>query len=57
MIYCIFCVDMRTCDCLNGWHAHSTDILNVQFSVDETSIFSLGADGKVGITTINDSIF
>jgi len=39
--------DMRTCDCLNGWHAHSTDILNVQFSVDETSIFSLGADGKL----------
>ena len=43
----IILTDMRTCDCLNGWHAHSTDILNVQFSVDETSLFSLGADGKV----------
>ena len=37
---------MRTCDCLVGWHAHSTDVLDVQFSVDETSLFSLGADGK-----------
>ena len=47
-ISCFF-VDMRTCDCLIGWHAHSTDILDVQFSTDETSLFSLGADGKVWI--------
>ncbi len=38
---------MRTCDCLVGWHAHGTDVVDVQFTVDETSLYSLGADGKV----------
>ena len=40
-------VDMRTYDCLNAWHAHIGEVCSIQFSVDETTIYSMGSDGKV----------
>eukprot|EP00794_Sanderia_malayensis_P005508 gene5508-6193_t len=49
--------DMRTCDCLVGWHAHSTDVVDVQFSVDETSLYSLGADGKLCLWDVHKVSF
>eukprot|EP00795_Rhopilema_esculentum_P012522 gene12522-3207_t len=49
--------DMRTCDCLVGWHAHSSDVLDVQFSVDETSLYSLGADGKLCLWDVHKVSF
>ncbi|XP_035673814.1 WD repeat-containing protein 91-like isoform X1 [Branchiostoma floridae] len=38
--------DMQRYDCLMSWQAHSGEVYSVQFSCDETSIFSMGADGK-----------
>lgn len=29
------------------WQAHDCEVLSVQFSFDETSVYSLGADGKL----------
>lgn len=38
---------MRSYDCLMGMHAHEGEVCCVQFSVDETTIYSMGSDGKV----------
>ncbi|XP_031557069.1 WD repeat-containing protein 91-like [Actinia tenebrosa] len=38
--------DMRSYDCLMGMHAHENEVCDVQFSVDETTIYSMGSDGK-----------
>ncbi|KAI8486466.1 WD repeat-containing protein 91 [Branchiostoma belcheri] len=38
--------DMQRYDCLMSWQAHSGEVYSVQFSCDETSIYSMGADGK-----------
>lgn len=32
---------------ITGWPAHDTAISSILFGPDETSIFSLGSDGKV----------
>jgi len=39
--------DMSTCSAIMGWNAHDAEVLSVQFSDDETSIFSMGKDNKV----------
>ena len=39
--------DIQSSDCLVGWHAHSTEILDVTFNSTETSIYSIATDGKV----------
>ncbi|XP_048584812.1 WD repeat-containing protein 91 isoform X2 [Nematostella vectensis] len=38
--------DMHTFDCLMAMQAHVGEVYSVQFSVDETTIYSMGADGK-----------
>ncbi|XP_015756761.1 PREDICTED: WD repeat-containing protein 91-like [Acropora digitifera] len=38
--------DMRSFDCLNGWLAHEGEICSLQFSADETTVYSMGTDGK-----------
>lgn len=35
---------------ITGWPAHDSAITSVLFGPDETSIFSLGTDGKVNST-------
>lgn len=45
--------DIRNSDCLIGWHAHNTEVLDVVFNPDETSIYSIAADGKVCVWDIN----
>jgi len=45
MLFCIS--DMRSYDCLMAMHAHDGEVCCVQFSVDETTIYSMGLDGKV----------
>jgi hypothetical protein len=40
-------LDMKTCAAIAGWQAHSHEVAAVQFSADETSIFSVGKDNKV----------
>jgi WD40 repeat protein len=39
--------DMKTCAAIAGWQAHSHEVAAVQFSADETSVFSVGKDNKV----------
>lgn len=38
--------DTRSYDCLMNWSAHTGQVNSVQFSVDETSVFSLGRDNQ-----------
>ncbi|XP_028391041.1 WD repeat-containing protein 91-like [Dendronephthya gigantea] len=38
--------DTRSYDCLMNWRAHTSQVKSVQFSVDETSVFSLGRDNQ-----------
>lgn len=38
--------DMRSFDCLNGWQAHEGEVCSMQFSADETTVYSMGTDGK-----------
>jgi len=45
--------DSHNSDCLVGWHAHSSNVIDVIFSADETSIYSLGGDGKLCVWDIN----
>lgn len=33
-------------ECLFGWMGHEWEVYNVQFSSDETSVYSMGMDGK-----------
>eukprot|EP00743_Colponemidia_sp_Colp-15_P006657 GILK01007177.1.p1 GENE.GILK01007177.1~~GILK01007177.1.p1 ORF type:complete len:630 (-),score=108.43 GILK01007177.1:19-1908(-) len=39
--------DTVSCTPIMGWPAHQGDVLSVRFSSDETTVFSLGTDGKV----------
>lgn len=39
--------DMSACLQITGWPAHDSAISSVLFGPDETSIFSLGSDGKI----------
>lgn len=39
--------DMKTCAAIAGFQAHSHEVAAVQFSADETSIFSVGKDNKI----------
>ncbi len=40
-------VDTSSCSAIMGWNAHEGEVLSVQFSYDETCVYSLGSDGKV----------
>lgn len=37
---------------ITGWPAHDSAISSILFGPDETSIFSLGSEGKVSITIL-----
>jgi WD40 repeat protein len=39
--------DMAQWDVLMGWQAHIGEVYSVQFSCDETTVYSLGEDGKL----------
>ena len=41
--YCVY-ADVHCNELLQGWQAHLGQVLQVQYSVDETSIFSVGED-------------
>ncbi|EFA82464.1 WD40 repeat-containing protein [Heterostelium album PN500] len=39
--------DIKSCQAIGGWQAHSSEILAVQFYNDDNKIFSLGKDGRL----------
>ena len=39
--------DMSTMSSIMEWPAHQSEVVSVQFSFDETSVFSLAADGEL----------
>ena len=39
---------MTQWDVLMGWQGHIGEVYAVEFSCDETTVFSAGEDGKVG---------
>lgn len=41
---------------ITGWPAHDSAISSVLFGPDETSIFSLGTDGKASSLTLSSSV-
>ncbi len=43
---CTVPVDVPQGECLCGWNAHDGEVFNVQFSSDETSVYSMGRDKK-----------
>jgi hypothetical protein len=45
----IVTIDTGFCSAIMGWNAHNGEILAVQFSEDETAVFSMGIDGKVSL--------
>ena len=40
------CIDVVQGDCLCGWTAHHGEVYNIQFSSDETTVYSIGEDGN-----------
>ena len=42
-------------ECLCAWLAHRGEVYNVQFSSDETSVYSMGSDGAICQWSINKS--
>ena len=42
----LFLADVFQKECLCGWGAHEGEVFNVQFSSDETSVYSMGRDKK-----------
>ena len=49
------CVDVFQQECLCAWMAHSGEVYNVQFSSDETSVYSMGSDSAFCQWSINQS--
>lgn len=47
IIACLFFSDMKTHESLHGWDAHHGPVCCLQFSFDETLLFSLGSDCQV----------
>ena len=41
---CVYAADVFQQECLCAWRAHSGEVFNVQFSSDETSVYSMGSD-------------
>lgn len=41
---------------ITGWPAHDSSVSSILFGPDETSIFSLGSDGKVSLINIPFSL-
>ena len=44
--------DMTSFKSIMGWKAHAGEVAGVRFSVDETSIYSVGGDSKVCISLV-----
>lgn len=49
------CSDVFQQECLCGWRAHVGEVFNVQFSSDETSVYSIGRDNNFCKWGINRS--
>nr|XP_006813463.1 PREDICTED: WD repeat-containing protein 91-like [Saccoglossus kowalevskii] len=47
--------DMHRYDCIMSWKAHNGPVYSVQFSPDENSVYSMGADGKFINWSIHDT--
>ncbi len=47
--------DVSQSECLCGWNAHEGEVFNVQFSSDETSVYSMGKDNKFCQWSMNRS--
>ena len=47
--------DVSQQECLFGWPGHEGEVFNVQFSSDETSVYSMGRDNKFSQWSINRS--
>ena len=41
---------------ITGWPAHDSSVCSLRFGPDETSIFSMGSDGKVSLLEVSDQI-
>ena len=56
-INCVVCLcsDVAQNESLCGWNAHDGEVFNVQFSSDETSVYSMGRDNKFCQWSINRS--
>ena len=52
---CYVAADVFQQECLFGWLAHQGEVHNVQFSSDETSVYSMGSDGAFCQWSINRS--
>lgn len=51
---CCFVLDVSQQEYLFGWRAHDySDVFNVQFSSDETSVYSMGCDHRFCQWSIN----
>ena len=48
-------LDVFQQECLCGWKAHGGEVFNVQFSSDETSVYSIGRDNNFCKWGINRS--
>ena len=55
MCVCTCNVDVFQQECLCGWIAHHGEVYNVQFSSDETSVYSMGSDSTFCQWSINQS--
>mmetsp|Transcript_11114 Transcript_11114/g.15332 ORF Transcript_11114/g.15332 Transcript_11114/m.15332 type:complete len:688 (+) Transcript_11114:52-2115(+) len=52
--------DVSFCSAIMGWNAHDGEVISVQFTADETSIISMGSDGKIlkwSMASVSSSIF
>jgi WD40 repeat protein len=45
--------DMSSCSPIMGWNAHEGEVISIQFSYDETSVFSMGSDNKISEWSIH----
>lgn len=45
---------MKTGAAITGWQAHRGEVMGVQFSTDETSVYSVGSDDKMYLNYTSD---
>lgn len=43
--------DVRTYECITNWISHESEVFSVQFSGDEATCFTMGAEGKVRLSS------
>ncbi|XP_054723207.1 WD repeat-containing protein 91-like [Uloborus diversus] len=46
-------LDLRTAESIASWTSHSTNVLSTEFSLDETTCYTMGSDGKFCSWSVN----